>query len=70
MRYALSVLLLPALASPVLAQDRESCVVYGMPRTVVEAGLADHVVSLDSLAAVVENLVADGRPIPRAAGGE
>jgi two-component system, chemotaxis family, protein-glutamate methylesterase/glutaminase len=52
----------------VLAQDRESCVVYGMPRAVVDAGLADHVVSLDSLAEVIATLVADARPVPRASG--
>jgi len=34
----------------VIAQDRDSCVVYGMPRSVVEAGLADEVVPLDEIA--------------------
>ncbi len=52
----------------VLAQDRESCVVYGMPRAVVDAGLADHVVSLDALAEVITSLVADGSSVPRASG--
>jgi two-component system chemotaxis response regulator CheB len=52
----------------VIAQDRESCVVYGMPRAVVDAGLADHIVGLDSLAEVVTNLVADGSSVPRASG--
>lgn len=33
----------------VIAQDEASCVVYGMPKAVVEAGHADEVVSLDSL---------------------
>ena len=52
----------------VLAQDRESCVVYGMPRAVVDAGLADHVVDVDALAEVIAGLVADGRAVPRASG--
>ena len=32
-----------------LAQDQASCVVYGMPRSVVEAGGADEVVPLDRI---------------------
>jgi two-component system chemotaxis response regulator CheB len=52
----------------VLAQDRESCVVYGMPRAVVEAGLADHVVGLDSLPEVISALIADVKSVPRASG--
>ncbi len=34
----------------VLAQDEASCVVYGMPRAVAEAGLAEAAVPLDALA--------------------
>lgn len=34
----------------VIAQDKDSCVVYGMPRAVVEANLADEVVPLDKIA--------------------
>ena len=34
----------------VLAQDKDSCTVYGMPRMVIEQGLADEVVALDQLA--------------------
>ncbi|GIV59787.1 MAG: chemotaxis response regulator protein-glutamate methylesterase [Rhodothermaceae bacterium] len=37
----------------VVAQDEASCVVYGMPRAIVEAGLADAVVPLDELAATL-----------------
>jgi two-component system chemotaxis response regulator CheB len=44
----------------VLAQDRESSVVYGMPGAVVEAGLADRVVQLGSVARVLEDLVRAG----------
>jgi two-component system, chemotaxis family, protein-glutamate methylesterase/glutaminase len=34
----------------VLTEAEESCVVYGMPRSIVEAGLSDGAVNLDSLA--------------------
>lgn len=34
----------------VISQDQESCVVYGMPKSVVNAGLSDQVVTLDQLA--------------------
>lgn len=33
-----------------LAQDRETCVIYGMPRAAIDAGAVDHVVPLDELA--------------------
>lgn len=36
-----------------IAQDEASCVVYGMPKAVVEAGLADIVAPLDQLAAEI-----------------
>lgn len=32
-----------------IAQDEETCVVYGMPRAVIEANLTDHVASIDRL---------------------
>ena len=35
---------------PIIAQDEVSCVVYGMPRAVVEAGIANKVVPLDKIA--------------------
>ena len=37
----------------VLTEAAESCVVYGMPRSVVEAGLSDAVVPLDGLARTI-----------------
>ncbi len=37
----------------VIAQNEASCVVYGMPKAVVDAGLADEIVELDSLADVI-----------------
>ncbi len=35
----------------VWAQDRDSCVVYGMPRAVAEAGVAERILPLDDIAA-------------------
>jgi two-component system chemotaxis response regulator CheB len=40
-----------------LAQDQDTCVVYGMPRAAVEAGHADKVVGLPMVAAELTNLV-------------
>jgi len=37
----------------VLTQDEQSCVIYGMPRSVVEAGLSDAAVPLASMAAEI-----------------
>jgi two-component system chemotaxis response regulator CheB len=37
----------------ILAQDEASCVVYGMPRAVADAGLVDFVAPLDGIAARV-----------------
>jgi two-component system chemotaxis response regulator CheB len=47
----------------VLAQDEETCVVYGMPRAAVEDGIADSVVSLNE---IPESLVrlANARTVP------
>lgn len=42
----------------VLAQDRASSVVWGMPGAVVEAGLADEVLHIDNIAARVRDLCA------------
>lgn len=40
-----------------IAQDEESCIVYGMPKAVVDEGLADKVVPLSSLAGEIVNMV-------------
>ena len=39
----------------IFAQDKDSCVVWGMPRAVTEAGLADEVASLPKLGDAVRN---------------
>lgn len=44
----------------VIAQNEATCVVYGMPRAVVEAGVADFVLPLDRIAEEVARLVGDG----------
>jgi two-component system chemotaxis response regulator CheB len=40
-----------------IAESEKTCVVYGMPRSVVEAGLADKVVPLDEIAGEIINSV-------------
>ena len=41
----------------VIAQNAQTCVVYGMPRAVAEAGLADEVVPLESIAnTIIKNV--------------
>lgn len=37
----------------IIAQNEASCVVYGMPKAVVDAGLADEIVSVDDLATAI-----------------
>lgn len=41
----------------VLAEAESSCVVYGMPRAVVEAALADRVATLDDMAATIGDML-------------
>lgn len=45
------------LGATVLTQDEASSIVYGMPRAVVDAGLADEVLPLDQLAERITDLV-------------
>lgn len=40
-----------------LAQDEDTCTVYGMPKAVIEAGLADKVAPLDKIAAEIVNMI-------------
>jgi two-component system chemotaxis response regulator CheB len=48
----------------VLVESEQTCTVYGMPRSIVEAGLADDVVPLHELPdAIVEEASAAGRPM-------
>jgi two-component system, chemotaxis family, protein-glutamate methylesterase/glutaminase len=41
----------------VLAQDEESCVVYGMPKAAVDDGIADAIVPLDGIAEAITHIV-------------
>ncbi len=44
----------------VIAQGEESCVVYGMPKSAVDAGLADEVLPLDAIAGRIAAVVRSG----------
>ena len=44
---------LKAQGSEIWAQDEESCVVYGMPAAIVEAGLADQIFSINDFAQAI-----------------
>lgn len=43
-----------------IAQDEASCVVYGMPKAVVDSGVADAVLPLGSIAARITSFVKGG----------
>ncbi len=40
-----------------IAQSEETCVVYGMPRAVIEMGLADKIASLDQISSLIKELL-------------
>ncbi len=46
----------------VIAQNEDSCVVYGMPRSIVEADLADAIVPLENIAATLAGALGPGYP--------
>jgi two-component system, chemotaxis family, protein-glutamate methylesterase/glutaminase len=50
----------------VLAEAESTCVVWGMPRAVVERGMANQVVPLDDMAAAVTTAIGSRRPAVRA----
>jgi two-component system chemotaxis response regulator CheB len=43
--------------APIIAQNEESCVVYGMPKSVVQAGIASKVVHLSDIAKEITKIV-------------
>jgi two-component system chemotaxis response regulator CheB len=45
-----------AAGGPTYAQDQQSCVIFGMPRSAVESGCVDRVVPLDDLASVIRRV--------------
>jgi two-component system chemotaxis response regulator CheB len=40
-----------------IAESEESCIVYGMPKAIVDAGIADKIVPLDEVAGEIINSV-------------
>ncbi|MBN2653067.1 MAG: chemotaxis response regulator protein-glutamate methylesterase [Spirochaetales bacterium] len=44
-----------------IAQDQESCIVYGMPRVATEYGYVDKVVSLPNIAEIISGVVRNSR---------
>jgi two-component system chemotaxis response regulator CheB len=45
--------LIRAAGGTIFAEDPSSCVIYGMPRSVIEAGCADRVVPLPDMARTI-----------------
>lgn len=50
-------MLLHSIGGHVIAEDEKSCVVWGMPRSVVEAGAADQVLSLSEIPPAITKVV-------------
>ncbi len=50
-----------AAGGKVISEDETTCVVYGMPRSVAEAGFSDQVVPLPEVAAAIVKMVKNGR---------
>ena len=48
---------LDASGGTIVAQDKESCIVYGMPKAAVDAGIADIVAPGDEMPAILKKLV-------------
>jgi two-component system, chemotaxis family, protein-glutamate methylesterase/glutaminase len=44
-----------------IAQDEASCVVYGMPKEAIQAGVIDTVAPLDTVAGIISRSVREGR---------
>jgi len=47
--------LLKSKGGVVIAQNEETCIVYGMPRAVIEAKIVDHIAPIDSVAAEISS---------------
>lgn len=46
----------------IIAEHESTCVVYGMPKAIVDSGIADRIVPLDEVAeAIIEEVYGDGR---------
>jgi len=46
-----------------IAQEKDSCVVYGMPREVVDAGLVDVITPLETMAQAICRTVQQGKEV-------
>lgn len=42
-----------------IAQDEESCIVFGMPKAAISKGYANHIVSLDEIPVLINKLIAE-----------
>ncbi|OPY21656.1 MAG: chemotaxis-specific methylesterase [Methanomethylovorans sp. PtaU1.Bin093] len=40
-----------------IAEDERSCIVYGMPKAIVDRGLADRIVPLEMIATTIQQLI-------------
>ena len=45
----------------VIAQDQVSSTVYGMPKAIINAGLADYIVAADNITQIIKRIVGDSR---------
>jgi two-component system chemotaxis response regulator CheB len=54
---ALGATLIRAAGGRMIAEEESTCVVYGMPRSVIEAGQADQIAPLHKIAAAIEQIV-------------
>ena len=54
--------LLKRKGATIIAQNQQTCVVYGMPKGVIEEGLADIIAPLDEIAARITELALQSAP--------
>ncbi len=59
--------LIKSAGGQIVAEHESSCVIYGMPRCTIEAGLADRIAPLDKIASEIISLSIGKGPIRRAA---
>jgi two-component system chemotaxis response regulator CheB len=57
---------LKAAGAKTIAQDRDSCLIYGMPKVAVESGAVDYVVPMQKIPAAIAKLMrqAPAEPVP------
>lgn len=63
-------MLVHAAGGKVIAEDESTCVVWGMPRSVVEAGVADDIVPLNKIPRAIRKALRSPLRIPRVEAGE